>query len=57
MGAWNWRTNGLLHLRLIRRWIAACNSTGALLALLARVWVRVWVCAGGRCWRMCAYVR
>ena len=36
MGAWNWRTNGLLHLRLIRRWIAVCNSLGAPLALLVR---------------------
>lgn len=43
MAARNWRTNGLLRLRLIRRWIAARNSLGALLALLARVWVRVWV--------------
>ena len=45
MAAWNWRTNGLLRLRLIRRWIAARNSLGALLVLLARVrvWVWVWV--------------
>lgn len=58
MGAWNWRTNGLLRLRLIRRWIAACNSLGVLLALLARVWARVWVWVCVRdgaltCGRMC----
>ena len=47
MGAWNWRANGLLRLRLIRRWIAVCNSLGALLALLARVWV--WCGCGCGC--------
>ena len=64
MGAWIWRTNGPVCLRLIRRWIAVRNSLGGLRAHWWRgmVWVWVWVCAGGcgvdvwvmvRCVRVC----
>lgn len=50
MGAWNWRTNGLLRLRLIRRWIAVCNSLGrAACAIGAGVGTGVGVGVGPCC--------
>ena len=38
MGAWTFRTNGLVCLRLIRRWLTCAHLFGALGASLVWAW-------------------